>query len=144
MQVSLVEEGVRLLLTVVDTPGYGESVDNTDCWAAVLEYVELQLEARLEGEQKVLRDPGPPDTAAHACIFFLPPTSHGLRNIDIICMQRLQRRVNLIPVVAKADSLTQSELAALRAQVRRQMAEHNISAYQVTWQYAGLGSYLKI
>ena len=132
LQVSLEEEGVRLLLTVVDTPGYGESVDNTDCWEAVLEYVERQLAARLEEEQMLLRAPAPPDTAPHACIFFLPPTSHGLRNIDIICMQRLQHRVNLIPVLAKADSLTQSELAALRAQVRHQMAEHNISAYQVT------------
>ena len=34
-QVQLEENGVKLSLTVVDTPGYGDNVDNSDCWEEV-------------------------------------------------------------------------------------------------------------
>lgn len=36
----LKEKGVNLSLTVVDTPGFGDAVDNSDCWQPVLEYIE--------------------------------------------------------------------------------------------------------
>lgn len=36
----LKEKGVNLLLTVVDTPGFGNAVNNFDCWQPVLEYIE--------------------------------------------------------------------------------------------------------
>lgn len=39
----LKEKGVNLSLTVVDTPGFGDAVDNTDCWQPVLEYIESRL-----------------------------------------------------------------------------------------------------
>ena len=33
----LKEGGVRLQLTVVDTPGFADNIDNTDCWNAVIQ-----------------------------------------------------------------------------------------------------------
>ena len=36
-QVQLEENGVKLSLTVVDTPGYGDNVDNSDCWEEVID-----------------------------------------------------------------------------------------------------------
>lgn len=30
--VEIEERGVKLRLTVVDTPGYGDAIDNTDCF----------------------------------------------------------------------------------------------------------------
>ena len=43
VQVQLEEGGVRLALTVVDTPGYGDRLDNTDCWAPALTYLHTQV-----------------------------------------------------------------------------------------------------
>ena len=43
VQVQLEEGGVRLALTVVDTPGYGDRLDNTDCWAPALTYLHSQV-----------------------------------------------------------------------------------------------------
>ena len=40
-----------------------------------------------------------------------------LRQIDIQLMLRLHNKVNIVPVVAKADTLTQSELQRLKARV---------------------------
>ena len=37
----------------VDTPGFGDAVDNSSCWEPVLHYVESQYEAFLEAETKV-------------------------------------------------------------------------------------------
>ena len=52
-KVMLKEGGVNLTLTIVDTPGFGDAVDNSDCWSPVLSYVESQYEAFLEAETKV-------------------------------------------------------------------------------------------
>ena len=35
--VEIEERGVRLRLTVVDTPGYGDAIDNTKCYQAKIE-----------------------------------------------------------------------------------------------------------
>ena len=70
----LKEGGVNLSLTVVDTPGFGDAVDNSDCWNPVLNYVESQYEAFLEAERKVNRLPNRPDTRVHACLYFIAPS----------------------------------------------------------------------
>lgn len=42
----------------------------------------------------------------------------SLREIDIELMRRLSPRVNVIPVIGKADSLTPSELRGFKKRVR--------------------------
>jgi septin family protein len=46
--VGLQEGGVNLSLTLVDTPGFGDAVNNSNCWDPVLGYVESQYEAFLD------------------------------------------------------------------------------------------------
>lgn len=69
----------------------------------------------------------------HALLYFIPPTGHAyvsclhhaqriadkgsLREMDIELMRRLSPRVNVIPVVGKADSLTPTELRAFKRRV---------------------------
>ena len=76
-KVLLKEGGVNLTLTVVDTPGFGDAVDNSDCWNPVLSYVESQYEAFLEAETKTQRAPNMPDSRAHACLYFIAPSGNG-------------------------------------------------------------------
>ena len=73
----LKEGGVNLSLTVVDTPGFGDAVDNSDCWNPVLNYVESQYEAFLEAETKVQRSPSMADTRVHACLYFIAPSGRN-------------------------------------------------------------------
>ena len=40
-----------------------------------------------------------------------------LKLIDIEFMRRLHAKVNLIPIIAKADTMTDEEIAAFKAQV---------------------------
>uniref|UniRef100_A0A3B4BCL4 Septin-type G domain-containing protein n=1 Tax=Periophthalmus magnuspinnatus TaxID=409849 RepID=A0A3B4BCL4_9GOBI len=62
--VDIEEKGVKLKLTIVDTPGFGDAVNNTEC----------------------------------------------LRPLDVEFMKALHEKVNIVPVLAKADTLTPSEV----------------------------------
>lgn len=73
-KVLLKEGGVNLSLTIVDTPGFGDAVNNSDCWEPVLSYVESQYESFLEAETKVNRNPCMADTRVHACLYFVAPS----------------------------------------------------------------------
>ena len=49
----------------------------------------------------------------HCCLYFIPPYGHGLRQIDLEFLKRLQYKVNLVPVIAKADTLTKDEVSRI-------------------------------
>ena len=55
---------------------------------------------------------------------------YSLRQIDIEFMRRLHDKVNIIPVIAKADTLTQQEVKRLKARVMEQIRLNKIEIYQ--------------
>ena len=114
--VVLEEGGVKLSLTVVDTPGYGDAVDNTDCWEPVVEYVEQQFDKFLEAETRVKRE-SLPDSRVHACLYLIAPSGHGLKRVDVEFMKRIHDKVNIIPVIGKADACTKEELGVFKQKV---------------------------
>ena len=91
-KVLLKESGVNLNLTIVDTPGFGDAVDNSNCWEPVINYVESQYEAFLDAETRVNRVTLP-DTRVHVCLYFIAPSGHGLKPLDVEYMQRLHDKV---------------------------------------------------
>ena len=127
--VILREGGVKLLLTLVDTPGYGDALDNTECSEPVVEYVEKQFEMFLEAETRVKRE-CLADSRVHACLYFIAPTGHGLKKVDMEFMKKLHKKVNIIPVVGKADACTKEELELFKNQIQDQLSEYEISVYQ--------------
>jgi septin 7 len=110
------ENGVRLRLTVVDTPGFGDFVNNDDSWRPIVENIEQRFDAYLEAENKVNRM-NIVDNRIHACVYFIQPTGHSLKPLDIEVMRRLHTKVNLIPIIAKADTLTDDEINSFKQRV---------------------------
>ncbi|TNY23970.1 Septin-domain-containing protein [Rhodotorula diobovata] len=123
------ENGVRLRLTVVDTPGYGDFINNDQGWKPILDNIEARFDAFLEQENRVNRQKTI-DNRIHACLYFVEPTGHSLKPVDIEFMRRLHQRVNLIPVIAKADTLTDDEVAQFKARILSDLAHHRIDIYQ--------------
>ncbi|KAF9646122.1 septin AspB [Thelephora ganbajun] len=123
------ENGVRLRLTVVDTPGFGDFVNNDESWRPIVEDIESRFDQYLEYENKVNRQKVV-DDRVHACLYFIQPTGHSLRPIDIEFMSRLHTRVNLIPVIAKADTMTDEEIADFKTRVLADIAFHKIHIFQ--------------
>jgi septin 7 len=116
------ENGVRLRLTVVDTPGFGDFVNNDDSWRPIIENIEQRFDAYLDAENKVNRM-NIVDNRVHACVYFIQPTGHSLKPLDVEVMRRLHTKVNLIPVIAKSDTLTDDEIAAFKQRVSVQISE---------------------
>lgn len=99
--VDIEENGVRLRLTVVDTPGFGDFVNNdnrcvriySSClqmhldddvftslivcsWKPIVENIEARFDAYLEQENRVNRR-SIVDNRVHACLYFIQPTGHA-------------------------------------------------------------------
>jgi len=125
----IVENGVRLRLNIVDTPGYGDQINNENCWDPIIKYIKDQHSAYLRKELTAMRDRYIQDTRIHCCLFFINPTGHSLRPIDVIVMKKLSEVVNVVPVIAKADSLTLVEREAFKQKIRAELVYHNIRLY---------------
>lgn len=125
----IVENGVKLRLNIVDTPGYGDQVNNEGCWDAIIKYIKDQHSAYLRKELTAMRDKYIQDTRIHCCLFFINPTGHGLRPIDVTVMKKLSDVVNVVPVIAKSDSLTPSERDLFKERIRAEMNYNAIHVY---------------
>ena len=60
----------------------------------MINYVESQYEAFLDAETRVNRVTAMPDTRVHACLYFIAPSGHGLKPLDVEFMKRLHDKVN--------------------------------------------------
>ena len=81
--------------------GFGDAVDNSNCWDPVISYVESQYESFLDAETRVHRVQLP-DTRVHVCLYFIAPSGHGLKPLDVEFMKRLHDKVNVVPVIGKS------------------------------------------
>ncbi|KAJ3071256.1 cell division control protein [Podochytrium sp. JEL0797] len=123
------ENGVRLKLTVTDTPGYGDQVNNDKCWEPVVKYIKDQYSGYLRKELTPTRDRRIADTRVHAVLFFIAPTGHALTPLDIAVMRRLSEISNVIPVIAKSDSLTLEERLAFKKRIKDEIEFHGIRTF---------------
>ncbi|XP_064318207.1 septin-12 isoform X4 [Phalacrocorax carbo] len=123
------EKGVKMKLTVTDTPGFGDQINNENCWEPIIKYINEQYERYLHEEILITRKRKIPDTRIHACVYFIPPTGHWLRPLDLEFMQRLSKIVNVVPVIAKADTLTLEERAEFKQRIQEDLKTHAISMY---------------
>lgn len=124
-KMDLIEDGFKMRLNVIDTPGFGDYIDNKHCWYPITRYIDEQYRRLVYQENQ-------PDRSqmihseVHACLYFIVPSATGLSALDIDAMKNLSTRVNLIPVISKADGFTKDELSAFKQRVRTTMKEENI------------------
>ncbi|KAI9789681.1 MAG: cell division control protein [Peltula sp. TS41687] len=123
------ENGVRLRLNIVDTPGYGDLVNNDRCWDPIVRYIKDQHSAYLRKELTAQRERYIQDTRIHCCLFFIQPSGHALKPIDIVVLKKLSDVVNVVPVIAKSDSLTLEERAAFKERIKEEFEFHNLKMY---------------
>jgi len=127
----LEESDVKLKLTLCDTVGYGDQVNKEDSFGPIVEYVDSQFEAYLQEELKIKRNlSGYHDSRVHACLYFITPNGHGLKSIDLVCMKKLDSKVNIVPVIAKADTINKPELAKFKSKVMQELTNNGVQIYQ--------------
>ncbi|KAI5476856.1 cell division control protein Cdc12 [Pseudohyphozyma bogoriensis] len=128
IKAELEEKQFKVKLTVIDTPGFGDYVNNRDSWMPIIDFIDDQHESYMRQEQQPQRGEKV-DMRVHACLYFIRPTGHTLKPLDIEIMKRLGSRVNLIPIVAKADTITPTDLAQFKARINDVIRAQGIRVY---------------
>ncbi|RIA92941.1 Septin-type guanine nucleotide-binding (G) domain-containing protein [Glomus cerebriforme] len=125
------EEGEKISLTLVDSPGFVKDNElRLDVQVTeALRYIEAQFDHTLAEETKVKRNPKAQDSQIHACLYFIDNANNGLTEKDIRILKRLTARVNVIPVIAKADLLTNTQLANLKQAIKKDLKTHEIPVF---------------
>ncbi|WWC66310.1 uncharacterized protein I206_100211 [Kwoniella pini CBS 10737] len=128
LKADLEERGFNIKLTVVDTPGFGDYVNNRDSWTPIIDFIDDQHESYMRQEQQPHRKEKQ-DLRIHACLYFVKPTGTTLKPLDVEIMKRLGTRVNLIPVIAKADTMVPEDLLNFKTIIREVVAAQGIKVY---------------
>lgn len=128
-QLEIEEKGVKVRLSVVDTPGFSEALNGEKSWQPIIDYVDRQFEQYYQAESGVNRK-NIQDSRVHCCLYFISPYGHGLKPIDVFMMKKLHHKVNIIPLIAKSDTLTPKERAHLKNKVMEQIEENHIDIYK--------------
>lgn len=80
----------------------------------IVKFIKDQHSIYLRKELTARRERYIQDTSIHCCLFFIQPSGHALKPIDIVVLKKLSDVVNVVPVIAKADSLTLEERRAFK------------------------------
>ncbi|AJR71868.1 Cdc11p [Saccharomyces cerevisiae YJM1450] len=123
------DEGVKIQLNIIDTPGFGDSLDNSPSFEIISDYIRHQYDEILLEESRVRRNPRFKDGRVHCCLYLINPTGHGLKEIDVEFIRQLGSLVNIIPVISKSDSLTRDELKLNKKLIMEDIDRWNLPIY---------------
>ncbi|KAI7885455.1 Septin-domain-containing protein [Mucor mucedo] len=107
----------RIVLTIIDTPGFQQEYLVDKQLHDITKYIEHQFDLTLAEESKVKRNPKAVDTQVHCCLYFIDPKKSALDEFDIRILKRLSNRVNVIPIIGKADHLTLAQRNRLKPSI---------------------------
>lgn len=124
------DEEEIILFNLVNTHGIGENIDDSLCFDEVTLYLEQQFDIVLAEETRIKRNPRFEDTRIHIALYFIEPTGHGLREIDIEFMKRISRYTNVLPIISRADSFTKEELNEFRMKINSDLEKYHVPVYK--------------
>ena len=125
----LQEDRVRLNVNVIDTPGFGDFINNDRAWEPIVKYIKEQHSQYLRKELTTNRERSIPDSRVHAVLYFIQPNGKGLTALDIEALRKLSEIANIIPVIAKADTLTLTERNNFREILQKEFEGNNLNIY---------------
>ena len=102
------EGGLQLRRPAVGSRGLGDAVGNSNRWQPAADPMQdRKLEGNLTAEPRGSRSRAPDNRAQ--CLCFIAPSGPGFKPSDSEFVKRLHEKMNIIPFIAKADTLTLEE-----------------------------------
>jgi len=127
----LFEREIRLKLTVVETAGFGDQINKDESFKVIGDFVDEQYQAYLDEELKIKRNLSQyHDTRVHVCLYFISPTGHSLKALDLVTMKYLDTKVNIIPIIAKSDTISKSELQRFKQNILNELNAAGVKIYR--------------
>lgn len=69
--------------------------DSICSYKQIVEFIDTQFEAYLQEELKIKRTlHSYHDSRIHACLYFIAPTGHSLKSLDLVTMKKLDSKVS--------------------------------------------------
>lgn len=121
----LTEGNFDLQLTTVDVPGFGAKMDNQYSWMPIVKYIDHYFRRYMLQEEQPDRSKLE-DNRVHVCLYFIQPSNTSLSALDLESMKEISKRVNLIPVVARSDTLNRDELMEFKNTINKTLAAFDI------------------
>tara|TARA_B110001452_G_scaffold89877_1_gene73800 strand:+ start:18 stop:1169 length:1152 start_codon:yes stop_codon:yes gene_type:complete len=125
-------DGVPFSARLIDSPGYSDSLDYNRGFKLVTDHIDKTLRRTLKNERRARRaDRAERDAhrAVDVVLYFFSP--HRCKVADMAFLKRLQGRVSIVPVLAKADTMTPEELSDFRREVAAALdSSHVATAHQ--------------
>ncbi|QPG75436.1 hypothetical protein FOA43_002790 [Brettanomyces nanus] len=128
-RMDLIENNFKMRCTVIDTPGFGDYIDNKYCWYPITRYIDEQYRKLVYQETQPNRSTLV-HSEVHVCLYFIKPTAVGLTILDIEALKNLASRVNLVPIISKADGFTDNELSSFKQKIRESLKINGIECCQ--------------
>jgi septin 3/9/12 len=123
------ENGMKMKLCLIDSPGFGDQINNDLCWEPICRYIKDQYAVYLRKELSPVREKIIIDSRVHVVLYFICPTGHSLSPLDIVAMKKLSEISNVIPIVSKSDCLTIEERADFKQRIRDEIRFHGINIF---------------
>eukprot|EP00188_Purpureofilum_apyrenoidigerum_P005916 Plantae.Rhodophyta-Purpureofilum_apyrenoidigerum.ctg8302.p1 GENE.Plantae.Rhodophyta-Purpureofilum_apyrenoidigerum.ctg8302~~Plantae.Rhodophyta-Purpureofilum_apyrenoidigerum.ctg8302.p1 ORF type:complete len:395 (+),score=67.21 Plantae.Rhodophyta-Purpureofilum_apyrenoidigerum.ctg8302:157-1185(+) len=122
-------DGFPFTVKLIDTPGYGDFVDIEKYFSSISNYVERQMQKIYEAEHSASRKASQHwfEEGIDVLLYFIAP--HRLKQIDIELLHRLHHRVTVIPILAKADTMTSRELVEFKHTVMDRLDREGIEIF---------------
>uniref|UniRef100_W5M4A5 Septin-type G domain-containing protein n=1 Tax=Lepisosteus oculatus TaxID=7918 RepID=W5M4A5_LEPOC len=124
-----VRETVAAKSACEPTEGFQEEQSREGSWKSIAQYIDQQFEQYFRDESGLNRK-NIQDNRVHCVLYFVSPYGHGLRPLDVEFMKAIHEKVNIVPVIAKADTLTPAEVKTMKQRVRDEIEEFGINIYQ--------------
>lgn len=123
-------DGHKISLNIIDTPNFANALNCEDDFKIVVDFIRHQYDEVLLEESRVKRNPRFKDGRIHVVLYLINATGHGLSEIDVKFMQHVSNLVNIIPVIAKADTLSPEELKLNKKLILEDLNNYNINYYK--------------
>ncbi|TTX06323.1 Septin-8-A [Bagarius yarrelli] len=108
-----------------------DSASTSSVYKPIVDYIDTQFENYLQEELKIKRSLfNYHDTRIHICLYFIAPTGHSLKSLDLVTMKKLDSKVNIIPIIAKADTISKSELHKFKIKIMSELVSNGVQIYQ--------------
>jgi len=118
----------EIWLRIVDTPGYGDHMDINKDIGKIKHFIEAQFETLYDAKCATGRvDEMHHDSLVTCCLYFIAP--HRLKDNDIEFMKEISKLLPIVPVIAKADTMTSQETTDFRKEVSEKMRQAAIQLY---------------
>lgn len=120
-----------LRVRVIDTPGFGNKVDHKNSVQVITKYIQRCRNDQMQQEMSIQPSASlgskQEEKLVHVCLYFLSPGR--FLEIDRHFLKNVQHEIPIVPIIAKADTLTDDEISEYRALLKTTFEQERIKVY---------------